>query len=177
MVQKHLVENNKMTFYCLLIIHILSIVGGLLYSNHLLLPIYIYLGIAIFGVLITLFGRIKFVNENKGHTIMLIGVAFTYLDIMVNLYEVPLVYALTYVICITIMLYRDKRILIIGLGTAVFANIVLTVMNLVFNENLDLYTIIANNTICVSAMIISYLVVARMNRQTNELNEEIEHES
>ena len=175
MKQKHLVENNKMIFFCVLLIEVVALIGGFLYREYLFLPFIVYMIPTILGLAFTIFGRLKFVENDKGHLFMLIGVAISFLTAMVGLFKVPEIYALTYIICIAIMLYRDKKILIIGFITGGLGNIVLTVLALIFTDNIT--KVATNDVLIVSSMIIAYLVVARMNKQTNELNNEIEEKT
>lgn len=175
MKEKHLTENNKMIFFCVLLIELVALIGGFLYREYLLLPFYVYLGTTILSIAFTLFGRFKFVNDDKGHLFMLIGVAVSFLTAMIGLFKVPEIYALTYIICIAIMLYRNKRILVIGFITGGIGNIALTVLTLLFTDNI--IKVATNDVLIASSMIIAYAVVARMNRQTNEMNAEIEEQT
>jgi len=79
MKQKHLVENNKMIFFCVLLIEVVALVGGFLYREYLFLPFMVYLIPIVLGLAFTVFGRLKFVNNDKGHLFMLIGVAISFL--------------------------------------------------------------------------------------------------
>ena len=175
MKEKHLIENNKMIFFCVLLIEAVALLGGIMYRNHLLLPLYIYIIPVVLSIGLTVFGRIKYVKEDKGHLFMLGGVALSFLTAMIGLYEIPMIYALTYIICIAVMLYRNLKVLIIGLVTALVANTALTVLSAIYTDNI--LTVISNDVLVVSAMIIAYAVVARMNRQTNEMNSEIEEQT
>lgn len=175
MKQKHLIENNKMIFFCVLLIEVVALVGGFLYREYLFLPFVIYLIPTILGLAFTVFGRFKFVENDKGHLFMLIGVAISFLTAMVGLFKVPEIYALTYIICIAIILYRDKRILIIGFITGGIGNVVLTVLTLIFTD--DITKVATNDVLIASSMVIAYLVVSKMNKQTNELNNEIEEKT
>lgn len=122
MEQKHLVENNKMAFFCLLLVHACAFVMGFLYHKYLDYPRVIYYLLVVIGISTTLVGRLKFVESHKGHMIMLGGVALTYLVLLFSFYKKPFLYALTYLICVTIMLYRDKHMLTLGLIVACIGN-------------------------------------------------------
>lgn len=167
--QKHLIENNKMAFFCLLLVHACAFVMGFLYHKYLDYPRVIYYLLVVIGISTTLVGRLKFVESHKGHMIMLGGVALTYLVLLFSFYKKPFLYALTYLICVTIMLYRDKHMLTLGLIVACIGNFGITLLYFLCTDKVLAWEVLTNDVFAVCSMIIAYAVVARMNRQTKDL--------
>ena len=169
MERKYLTENNKMAFVCLILIHVDAFLMGFLYHNYLDYPRIIYYLLIAGGIALTVIGRIKYVESEKGHKIMLGGVAISYLTLLGSMYQKPFLYALTYLICITIILYRNKQMLKIGLVVACIGNAILTAQYFLRTDRILTFEVLTNESFVVISMIVAYAVVMRMNRQNNEL--------
>ena len=81
MEERHLYQNNRRAFICLMIIHTLIILVSFLFSGTRVMTMNIAcVAIAFVGIGITLYGRAKHILSHKGHTIMFAGMDISYFD-------------------------------------------------------------------------------------------------
>ena len=174
---KHLRETNIMTFVCLMLIHILAIVLVFMFAGMRKTNVWVCLFFVLLGMALTCIGRVKHVEDHKGHLIMFVGVAITFFDVLWTNLEVPYLYSITFLICFVIMLHRNARVSQLGTVVALFGNFVFTVLYFVRTDHSMAIQVIINDVMAVMGCVIAILTVKRMNMQNDEIIEAIEEKA
>lgn len=174
MEQKHLVQNNSMTFAALALVHALIIFTSISFSGARSSGLNVVcISLAVVGLAITILGRVRFVGNDKGHTVMFIGAAIGFLDMMSTNVEFPYVFGITFLICLIVILYRDTHICLLGLTVALIGNGIYTIEYLIMTEKDRIVQVISDDVMVILGCIIAYMVVSIMGKQTEEMFNQI----
>ena len=178
MEERHLYQNNRRAFVCLMIIHTLIILVSFLFSGTRSMTMNIAcVAIAFVGIGITLYGRAKHILSHKGHAIMFAGMAISYFDIMWLNYDTPYVYGFTFMICFVIMFYRDIRICLLGTVVAFTGNIVFTIEYLLLTDRSRVIQVVSDDVMVVLSCLIAYLAVKTMNTHDGEVLQRVKDQA
>lgn len=176
--ERHLFETNQMTFASLAMIQILIIITEFLFiSTRSTVVNAIGISVAFIGSLITIIGRVKFVSNDRGHLVMFIGMAISFFDVMWTNVVFPYVYGITYLVCLVIMFYKDKRICKLATVVAVVGNGGYTIEYLLGNEHDRLLQVICDDIMVVMACIIAYFVVSTLGRHDKEVLDQVKEQA
>ncbi len=177
--QKHLIQKNNLTFVFLLVIHVLALVCTILYGNKSgsFTRVIISAGIVVFGIIVTVIGKIKFGKSHKGHLVMFVGVLITYFDTLWSNINAPLLYAFTFLICFVIMLHKSVKTCTIGIIVAVVGNAVYTVLYIIFGSGEDTFKVITNDWFAIVGCVIAFLAVKMLAKQDAELLDTAERQA
>lgn len=175
--KKHLVQNNRMTFAGLVIVHTLIIftafafMGGRSAGTNTVCII-----LSLLGAVITVIGRLMFVDNDKGHLVMFVGAAVGFLNMMATNVNFPYVFGMTFLICLIIILYRSPRICILGMIVALLGNSIYTIEYLIMTDRSHIVQVISDDVMVILGCIIAYMVVKEMGKQTAEMFGQIENQ-
>lgn len=174
---KHLRETNIMTFVCLMLIHIFAAVLVFLFAGARRTNVWICLAIVLIGMALTCLGRVKHVEDHKGHLIMFLGAAITFFDVMWTNLEVPYLYTFTFLICFVIMLHRSIKVCALGSIVALIGNFVYTGLFFALTDHSLAVQVVINDLMAIMGCVIALLVVRRMNLQNDEIIQSIEEKA
>ncbi|MDD6195083.1 MAG: methyl-accepting chemotaxis protein [Lachnospiraceae bacterium] len=175
--KKHLRETNSLTFVCLMLIHIFALVLVFMFAGKRQTSIWVCLLFVLLGMALTCIGRVKHVEDHKGHLIMFLGVAITFFDTLWTNLETPYLYGITFLICFVIMLHRSTRVCVLGCVVALFGNFVSTALYFLFTDRSMTTQVILNDVMAIMTCTIAFLVVKRMNAQSDEIIGAIEEKA
>ena len=173
---RHLVENNALAFIGLMIVQVIGIAaafGFQSYRSFPLLPIVVLLAIS---TVLLLYGRFRHAGDDKGHLLMFIGIGITFFTSLWTNPKTPYLYVFTFLICFVVMLYRDLRIAVLGIATAVFGNIVFTFICFKLGDPANNFQVIINDIFVVGCAMLSVMIVRLMNHQTDEVMDRVKKE-
>lgn len=172
--KKHLVQKNKVTFVGLMIIHALVIFSAIAFSGARSQTMNIVcIALAIVGAVMTIAGRILFVEIDKCHMVMFAGTAISFLDMMSTNVDFPYVFGITFLICLLVILYQDAKICNLGVVVAIFGNLTYTIEYIKLTEGDRIIQVISDDVMVVLACVIASLLVRIMNRQNKEMMDQI----
>lgn len=172
--KKHLVENNRLCFICALIIEGCMLGITIAYAGGRTWPLPICLAIILIAIALSAFGYLRHRGDHKGHLLIFLGLALGYLFTSISNLNTPYLYAFMYGITLLIMLYRNKRICILGETVAIIVNAIYTVMYLLFTERTQLLQVFVNDGMVIVVCTVALIVVLHMNKQAIESEKEIQ---
>ena len=176
---KHLIQKNNLTFVGLLAIHILAIVCNIMYSNKSgsFMGTIITSGIIVFGLIVTIIGKLAFGKSHKGHLVMFVGVLITYFDVLWTNVNTPILYAFTFLICFVIMLHKSVKTCVIGIAVAIVGNGVFTVLTFILGDGSTTFQVITNDWFAIIGCLIAFFAVKMLAKQDKELLDNAEKQA
>ena len=167
--ERHLYDKNVLTFTCLLFIHVAAIIFEIVFSSASNANLIVCLAIMLIGLAMTVVGRLKFADSHKGHLVMFIGILITYFDVMWTNPATNFVYAFTFLICFTIMLHKNIKTCLIGIGVALTGNGIHTILLFVMGDMANLTQVIWQDIFAILGCTIAFFAVKTMESQDNEM--------
>lgn len=174
---KHLVEKNKVTFTGLLIIHALMIFSAIAFRDARSQTMNIVcIALTLVGVVVTIVGRMLFVEQEKCHLLMFVGAGISFLDMMSTNVNFPYVYGITFLICCMIILYQDIKICNLGVVAALLGNGIYTVEYIKMTERDRIIQVISDDVMVLLVCVIACLLVRIMKKQNEEMMGQIKEQ-
>jgi len=181
--QKHLIENNKLC--CILggAIHLVALVGIILYAeNRRFSPTPVMLVIEVLCILAMGIGYWKLGKTKHGHYPILLSLAVAYMNLMMGSFHTAYLWAFGLLIGVVVMVYNDTKICGLACATAAIENIIFVVIYYASGWANDpanklsssRFTVPTNLGICIGFCIITYVVMRVAERHINETMADIE---
>ncbi len=176
--KKHQLENNKISMYLSLVIHVLIVATILLYGeNRQLLPTGVLIAVEAVCVVVTILGFIKWGATEKGHHAILISLAVAYMNILLGSLHTPYIWAFATLIGVAVIIYSSSKICFLASVTAVVENIIYVIIYYAggFDASSSSRFMVPTNlafVLCFAVM--SYMVVRVSDRHFKETMEDIE---
>jgi len=174
---KHMQENNKYAFAIALIIQIFILAATILYAGGRWISTNLIVAINVLCIVALIIGQIKLGKSEKGHYPVMIGLAVSYLAILIGSVHTPYLYAFAMLIGVAVLVYNNPKITKTAVVTAIIENVIFLVVFYTQGgpaKTNSIYMVPTNMAFIVLFSIIVYLVMQCNARQVKETMDDIE---
>lgn len=178
--EKHMQENNRYAFFIGLIIQAFILAATILYKGNRIANTNVMLAIIIACIAVTIAGYIKWGKTDKGHHTVLIGLAVSYMTILVGSVHTPYLYAFGMLIGMAVLVYNDPHVTKLAVIAANAENVVFLIIYYALDgpsHTQSTFMVPTNMAFVVLFSIITYMVMNCNARQVKETMDDIDAKS
>ena len=174
---KHMRENNKYAMIMGVIIQVFMIFSTVAYKSGRTFSTGIMLAVELICMAVLIVGYLKWSGEEKCHYPIMLGLAISYMVVLIGSVHTPYMYAFGFLIGIAVVIYNDAHMCIIAGITAVVENLIYVACFYKMGgpeRTNSTFMVPTNMVVVIIYSVLCYLVIKTNGRQTKEIMDDIE---